>query len=585
MQLASTIKIGSNYFDIVPNSHRYQEMSLGPEGPVDFSAEDWAGGQLPASAGNRHAQGQYLSAQGVDAAFSKQVILQPAVGPEGGVLVANPSTPPANPIKAIDFGGFCYVIGTDRYVRRIDSAGAWQASLDLGAGITARDIIVHGGRIGVAYGTGYQHSADGTTWTNVATAADRFGIVNDTLYRAVRPNTLYASTGGFAGAWDSGSTIGDSTYNINSLTGLEQMLFIGKEDGIYSIDSAGQVTPFTPELRLIANANFASVSAATTFNGDFYFRTLNGVVQISGQDGQKRRVGIDELASPDLPGVRVKCLAADDRHLYALVDSTEPAKATVLRRTVDGRWHTYIWDTLGVGASTAIIATTSVRGYPALLVKYDPTHVGYTVRLSTFPNPRNDTNYTYTTTGTNLVRMGRFGRADASAVFDQVTIQAENAAVGRTITPYCAVDGGPVTQFGSTSVTADGSTTIKPSAAISGTFFDFYFYLSSNTSANSPALTGFRWSGMWRPSKRKIHTYTVIAAPSHRPKGGGAVRESTVTTYDALVALRASNTVQTMTDENEQALNVLVHDVKYTSSDSENTEPGRAIEVTLVEKT
>src|SRR5439155_686540 len=131
----------------------------------------------------------------------------------------------------------------------------------------------------------------------VATAnkADAYGALNTNIYRAVRPNTVFAATA-INGTWDSGSSIGDTSFNINSLGGIEQVLMIGKEDGMYSIDSDGTVVPFTPEFRTQANANFSSVRASDSFNGDYYFRSLNGVLEISGGDGTKSRVGLDQLA-------------------------------------------------------------------------------------------------------------------------------------------------------------------------------------------------------------------------------------------------------------------------------------------------
>ena len=230
--------------------HIISEPAIGPSGPIGFTMQDWSQGTQTVEEGIEYKQKpKYISSKGVDAAFPGQVILQPAVtnvmfgsGPALGQIITQ-----------VDFtasGGAIntFLVENQRYQHKL-SGGSWTQSVDLGSGQVGKDGIAHGGNIAIGYGSGGQvYSADGVTFT-VATAnkADAYGALGANIYRAVRPNTVFAASA-INGSWDSGSTIADSGYNINSLVGIEQVLLIGKEDGVYSIDSDGTVVPFTPEL-------------------------------------------------------------------------------------------------------------------------------------------------------------------------------------------------------------------------------------------------------------------------------------------------------------------------------------------------
>lgn len=585
---ARTLRIGSYGFDLAEkNAHSVAEVDLGPTGEVQFSLPDWARGLQTVEQGlNWDKSPSYVSARGCDAAFPGQIILQPQAVTIA-VASGQPAIPTA-PVKQVDFtvsGTTNTYLGAGRYVYRLDSNNQWTQVLDLGAGISVADMVVHGGKLVVAYSTGYRHTTDGTTWTNVATAADRFGVLGQNVWRAVRPNSLYSASD-VTSSWSSAYTVADSSFNVNSIVGLEQLLMVGKEDGIYSIDSEGVVTPFTPELRVYANSNFASVRAATTFNQDYYFRTLDGIVMISGQDGQKRRVGLDQLASPDLPTPRIIALAGDDRYLYALCANSSN-DLMILRRNIYGAWHVFYWDGSSGTKQGQHLAISSALGYPALFFSYFDNASTYTtryIRLAQFPNPRQDSNYRYDTASSLWIRFPRFVSADTPAVFDRCTIQSQNLTAGVTITPYYAVDGGAVTQFGSTAATGSPLSSISLGTPVSGHLWDFYVYLSTNTNTSTPVLTGISFKGQWKPQRRRVHTYYVLAAAYQPTRRAGRLRRSAVDVLTDLRALRETTTYQSVVDENDQSWSALVSNVSEVTQDADgNDEPDRVFKVTLIE--
>lgn len=574
------------YFDLIGNSpHVVDDQPLGPSGAIVFTMDDWSDGMLSIEEGLQYRQGmrKYVSSTGGDAAFPGQVIVQSVASQ---LSVGSGATQIGEVIKQLDFvpsGGTIntYLIANNSgNVFRITNPGTtnnW--TIVDNPGSVPTDLVVHGGFIATAYDTGYSRSPNGTVWTASTTDADAFGTLNQNIYRADE-NIVYGATA-LDGSWDAGTVIGDNNSDINSLLALEQILMVGKTDGIYTVDAEGTSVQMTPELRTQRNANIAPVRAVATFNGDYYFRTLNGMIQISGADGQKRRVGFDQLVSPDIPAPATRTMTWDDRYLYA---ASESASVTIFRRSISGAWHVF-WQGYSLAAVNHV-AVSAVFGYPALFFSHNAPAVSKYIRLSTFPNPLQDTNYRYYTDNAVRIRMPRIGSSAAQMLIDRLDIQSRQLAAGVTITPYYSADGGAITQFGASAVSASPSATVTPTTAITCNFFDLYFELVTNSATTTPVLTGFTLHGVWRPGMRRTHQFTAAAAAYHGNNRGGAVKQSPVTTIANLQALRTQGTYAVVTDENGQSFSGVVTEVKRTMTKlvPPNTEPEHAIQFTVFEK-
>jgi hypothetical protein len=591
---ASTrIWIGNYDFDLadVNAPHTIAEVSMAQEGPIAYTMQDWSGGLQSVEEGIEYRRlPKYISATGVDAAFPGQVICQP------GVVAVSVGSGPVlgQAIRQVDFtpsGGTIssFLIENNRYQHKISVANpVWTQSVDLGSGQLGTDGIAHGGKIAIGYGSGGQvYSADGVSFT-VATAnkADAYGALGANLYRGVKPNTVYAATA-VDGTWDSGSSIGDSSFPINSITGLEQVLMIGKQDGIHSIDADGTVVPFTPELRSQSNLLMALIRGTATFNNDFYFKTVNGIIKISGASGTKERVGFDRLASPDLTAIGVTGLAADDRYLYALTANGSTAGPMILRRTVSGVWHPFYWDgTAGIKQGQHIAVSQALGGTALFYSTYNgfTTWTTKYIPLSSYPNPLQDTTYSYDTTQTGRFRVPRFGSAEYQMVLDQMTIQTRQCSANLTIIPYYSADGGAITQFGAAAVTSNPFTTIRPAAAITCNFIDLYFDLATNTASTTPVLTGFSLKGLRRPHHRRVHTFTLNTARGHRDVRGGQRREAPTEAAADLSLLLATNAYATVKDERGGTFSGLVSAVNRTTiKPKASAEPEEAVQVVINE--
>lgn len=587
------VKIGPYRFDLVGSqAHTVTEQEYTQGGPVEFTTDDWSVGMLTAEQGKGTAQGQYLSSKGADGAFPKQIILQPTAVT---IAVASGQTAFAGaPIKQVDWtpsGGSLstYLINGTQYVYKLNGSAQWTVTRDLGNGLVASDIHVHGGILGVAYTSSHQYTSDDSSWTTAnSVTVDRFATLNNNLWRAVRPNTLYAGTA-FGGTYSAAYSVSDSTYNINSLMGVEQLLMVGKEDGVFTVDAQGTIIPMAPELRPQANANFASIRGVCTFNNDYYFRTLNGIIEIAAGDGLKYRVGLDQLASPDLPTVVVQALCSDDRYLYALCNNTSN-NLMILRRTIRGSWHVFYWDGTTGTKQGRHMNISGALGYPALFFSYYDGSSAYTtkyIRLATYPNPVDDTNYRYSTLSQNhLIRLGQYGSPAAPVIFDRCTIQSRNLTANITVTPYYAVDGGSITQFGTAAATTNPLSTVQPATPPSGNLFDFYAYLSSNDATTTPIITGLSFQGWRRPQRRNVHQFLITAIPNQQTARGGMSRVSPAQTIDNLNALRDTNVYVTCFDELQRSFGGVLTNIQRVSDQTvggSTEQPGHSYRLTVVE--
>jgi hypothetical protein len=535
-------------------SHEVEDVALGPEGDVPFSMTNWVQGLLSIEEGVEDRRlPKYVHAQGVDASFPGQVLVQ-AVATTISVAGGQPAL--AAPKKQVDWvpsGGTIntYLIGDGRYVHRLTGSNEWTSVFDAGVGNTTADIIGANDFLELGLGPSRlaQESSNGTTWATLSIFADRYAALNQQLWRAVKPNlaynTLFSSN---PYAWSSAYTIEDSSADITSLTPVEQLLMIGKEDGVFSLDGDGNTTPYAPELRPQANADFASQRATSVFNNDYYFRTLNGLIQIAAADGLKNRVGMDTVASPEMPTPKVKALCADDRYLYAILDNTSNG-LLIVRRSSAGAWHPWHWEA-GSGRASHI-SFSGALGYPAIFFSYDSgggTYVTKFIRTSTFPNPLQDTNYRYDTGASFYIRFPRIGNAQSPILIDHIQAKTLQCAAGRTIQFQTNTDEAGWINFGS-AITTSPNVTVIPTIPVSGSVIDIRAIMTTDSATISPVLKSFAVKGVLRPKRRMVHTFQVTLGREETERQGVQAR-GVNKLVDDMTTLRATNAFAALKDEN-----------------------------------
>jgi len=571
--------------------HEVQETALGPEGEVRAGWNDWHQGMLTAFEGEMDAGlPKFVSALGVDTFFPHQVLVQPVATT---LAVASGAEALGVPVKQIDFvpsGGSIqtYLVQESRYLHRLNGSAQWARVLDVGVGNEVKDLIGAQNYLEAAVGSGspIRESADGTTWASLSIYADRFAILNDQLWRALRPYFMYSTLlSASPYSWSSAYTVSDYGSNINSLTPVEQLLMIGKTDGPYSIGSDGASDAMAPELRPQANTDFASLRATVCFNSDYYFRTLNGIMQIKAGDGLKYRVGLDTLVASDLPAIPVRAMCSDDRFLYAVADNSAANGLLILRRTIEGAWHPFYYDTSA--GRPHHLSFSGALGYPAIFFSYydGSAYVTKFIRTSTFPNPLQDTNYRYDTGSDFYVRFARIGSTAVQLVIDHLVAQTLQCAAGRTVQFQVSIDGGAWANFGS-AITTSPSSRVIPTAAIRGHFFDFRAVLTTNSATTSPVLKGVSIHGTRCPDRRRVHTFTVSLDRGQDSARQGTVARGTVRQLDDLAAVRAANAYATLKDETGRSWDGVLIDIRTAANlprDQDKPVPQTAV-LTFAEK-
>jgi hypothetical protein len=257
-------------------------------------------------------------------------------------------------------------------------------------------------------------------------------------------------------------------------------------------------------------------------------------------------------------------MANDDRYLYALVENTSTGDLVVLRRSIQGAWHVFYYET-GPTKTAAHIAVSAALGYQALFLSYSTAGqpVIKAIRLSQYPNAVQDSAYRYDTSRACRIRMPRFGSSEAQIVLERLTVQTRNCAVGRTITPYYSVDDGPITQFGTAAITTSPAPpAIIPATSIFGNYFDFYFDFATNDATQSPALLGFSIKGLWGNQRRRSHTWEIDLTKWHSTRRGGMSSRDFQSLLADLDTLRSTRSHITITDEDNRSFQGLVGTIK-----------------------
>jgi hypothetical protein len=186
--------------------------------------------------------------------------------------------------KFFELNGIVYCL-VGRYCLQRVSDSSWTVSIDFGAGHAATDVVTFYSNAltkelaFVALGDSvYAYTFDGTTWTQSSWMyASHFCMVGRDLYRSNDTNFLsFCDTDADPtanGSWNNSNAfrVGDHTFPITALISDPfGSLVVIKQDGVYTIDQAGQDHMLYPYLRLSAGAYPENGKYTGTFSNDIY---------------------------------------------------------------------------------------------------------------------------------------------------------------------------------------------------------------------------------------------------------------------------------------------------------------------------
>jgi hypothetical protein len=306
---------------------------------------------------------------------------------------------------------------------------------------------------------------NGTTFTNHGYPARYLATYDSKLWRADNINELWYSTNpelDASATWTGPLEVGDAAYPINGMiAGYDGALWVGKDDGIYSVrlNNAGTGYTVTVAIDLSQQRSTRNGKAMDTFGGNLYFSVGTSIVRFDGNTIQfmgpdrgahetelfyqtQTRFGgtplepIEQLPATYQAGVTggISKLAHDNNFLYAAVDNEGLSSSYVMIWGGTG-WHKIRETPEGAQIRsvffTGALATSGELEYPILWWSESTGNVMYHQKWPRFSqNPLDDEGLHYTSTGN--VETGWFdaGLRDVDkSVFDFV-LRARNLLPG-----------------------------------------------------------------------------------------------------------------------------------------------------------
>lgn len=382
-----------------------------------------------------------------------------------------------------------------------------------------------------ASGDEYYTSTDGLTWT-VTNLTDPYakgflvapnpGKTAENIWKFKTPNEVTRTTNGQAGGtqWESPTYIGETSYDIISIFLNGDMLYVGKEDGLYWVDENGGVHNDLPS-ELKVNHSTTNFEYFTNWQGDTYFSLLRGMGVIT-TSGTYRPVGplttIDDIGKVgDIEG-----MSSDMNWLYVAVDEGTNTIIYKGRETLTGgrlRWEWCPWVFLGSNACYAIQviqhSPTSRRlwfGYGA-----SGTTTGYVILSD---NPTSDSLARFCASG--WVRMSYTYGTDANwdNLWQSAIMETKGGASGETVQVKYRKD----TDTSATECIAAHNTNgvheVNFTSALACKRIQFEINLASDTNTATPEVTFFQAKGTEKPTTVRIHEayYSIGDKPSERTK-------------------------------------------------------------------
>ena len=427
-------------------------------------------------------------------------------------------------IQATNNGTSSIYAAAGRYIYVISPTDDSIGTIDCGAGIVAQDLAIFEDYIYIAMlGSPMKRygplSSGGTLSAAHATLTfSWFLVANETLW-GVQPlsgataGLLRKVAAGAAGSawtasnWNAGDYVGYAETNINKPMNLGVNIFMGKPEGFFTYDSAGEVKQLMPDMAGYLQAlNFQH---GMPWRGRLYLPHETGLVAYSRATDTFLQVGPEthELNTSAIKGF-VREVIGVGRFLYCALE--------------DSSGHTYI-----------------CKGYPAPISAKEPfawhpltkvtSNVCRSMYYSNLTDPRlwfgNDYNISYYRMGATLTYESgqiNFPAHDGGYPFDDKIL--EKGAVeggtptGTTMGLYYTLDGGTERTVGAsmtvgseTSITTNNvGKRVSPRVALN----------AKSDNLATPTLRAISLTGIRRPSTRGMITAHIVAADSQYQRSG-----------------------------------------------------------------
>lgn len=437
-----------------------------------------------------------------------------------GITTFTPATTDATNgvTKGFDLGANTYAL-VGRYALLRVSDASWSVSKDFGIGIRGRDVeTFHSNALAaqlavVAIDGAADWHFDGTTWTQFATFTSlAYAAVGRELYRASdvnlvsKVNTNADPTNEANWTAANAFRVGDKASPITRMfvtaTGV---LVIVKTDGIYSLDGAGQDIRYFPFLRPAPHPDAGKGGGA--FLNDLYLPFRQGLYRLA-PDFVLQEAGPErQHDTAFLAGVRTTAFQGhDDLHAYAGV--TDETDGYLMKLLPSGVWHGPV--SLAFAGKRITALWKSTAGAPAsharLYLGFSDGSLGW-FALPNTANPAADPAYPFSAADGRL-RVPTFtGQLanDPKALF-AVTVNGRKLDATNFVQLEYKTDpaAGAFTPLNGNFAKNGERVTFPPDT--SAVLAELEFVLKG-----APQVTGAGLHHLWRPVRRPVYTFTVLA--------------------------------------------------------------------------
>ncbi len=377
--------------------------------------------------------------------------------------------------------------------------------------------------------TAYKYSTDDDTWTTSTlsdpnangwlVSPDATGL-NEVLWKFKTPNEIASAQTGINGAtgnddWTTPAFIGDTTNNIIKMFLLNNLIMVGKSDGLKHYDADGNQHEQRPDLK--ANRSADNFKYVTEWQAGVYHSEIGGMGEIWSYNnyspmGPLFRTG-DIAKRGDIVG-----LAADKDWLYVGVNegtNTIIYKGREVRKDGDLRWEWCPWVFAGTNAVSTMTVVQHTASDRRLWFGYG-TSTAYVILSD---NPTDDSAARFASSG--FVRMSYDLGSDLinKKLWQSSVLQVVGGASGETVQVKYRKD----TDSGNgTSIIAAAATNgvyeTNFSSALSTNRIQFELHLASDTVTATPEVSYFQAKGIEKPTVVRIHeaAYKMGSSPTDK---------------------------------------------------------------------
>lgn len=379
-----------------------------------------------------------------------------------------------------------------------------------------------------AAGDAYYTSTDGLTWT-VTDLTDKYAngfLVSpnpagtaENIWKFRTPNQISRTTNGQAGgtAWESPTYVGETANNITNIFLSGNKLEVGKEDGLYWVDSDGGVHAELPD-ELKVNHSTDNFKYVGSWQTSTYFSMQRGMGEITTSETYRPMGPITEIDDIGKVGDIVG-ITSDKDWLYVAVDEGTNIIVYKGRETLTGgglRWEFCPWVFVGTNACAIIRVCQHTTTDRRLWFGYG-THTAYVILSD---NPTSDSLARFCTSG--FIRMSYTYGSDPNwdKLWQSAVIETKGGASGETVQIKYRKD----TDTSATECVAvhntNGVHEVNFTSALSGKRIQFEIHLASDTSTATPEISLFQIKGTEKPTTVRIHEayYALGDKPSDRAK-------------------------------------------------------------------